>query len=40
MIRPTLEQLAILGGVLVIRIATGVALGRELKEIEREGTDG
>ncbi|GJM17979.1 MAG: hypothetical protein DHS20C14_01920 [Phycisphaeraceae bacterium] len=33
MIRPTLSQLAILGGVSLLRIVTGYALGRELNEI-------
>ena len=33
MIRPTLEQLAILGGVSLIRIVIGIALGRELQEL-------
>lgn len=39
MIRPTLEQLAILGGVSVIRIATGYALGREISELPETTTD-
>jgi len=34
MIRPTLSQLAILGGVSLIRIVTGFALGRELEELQ------
>ncbi len=40
MIRPTLEQLAILAGVSAIRIATGYALGREVREIKAEDSDG
>lgn len=34
MIKPSLEQLAILAGVSAIRIITGYALGQELKEEE------
>lgn len=40
MIRPTLDQLAILGGVSLIRIITGFALGREIKELSEAPTNG
>lgn len=40
MIRPTLEQLAILGGVSLIRIITGYALGREIKELPETSSIG
>ena len=33
MIRPTLDQLAILGGVAALRIITGFALGKELQHL-------
>lgn len=36
MIKPTLNQLALLGGVVVIRIATSYALGRELMHAEEK----
>jgi len=39
MIRPTLEQVAILAGVSMIRIATGFALGREISELPETSTD-
>ena len=40
MIRPTLDQLAILGGVSLIRIITGFALRREIKELSETPNHG
>lgn len=36
MLNPTLEHLGILGGISLIRIAVGYALGRELGDVEQE----
>ncbi len=36
MASPTLEHLAILGGVALIRIVIGYALGRELRDLDQE----
>lgn len=38
MAEPTLEHLAILGGVAALRIVIGLALGRELKELDGHST--